>query len=287
MAIPSDTHCGSVVGLMPGAGSWVMANGGSYTRNKIQDIIYEQWLECWQMVADMRKRSRLVIIHAGDATEGIHHETTQIVSNRIDEQERIHVAAMLEAMKISKFNEKRGDRMYYIGGTPTHVLPGQQSEERIARVLATVPKLPGNNAGNDGRYLWDRWRMWINGVLFDVAHEGPHPGSRAWLRGNTLRWVLRSMYFDCLEHKLEMPRYWIRAHRHRWVPPERHRGEAGTIEGFLTPCFQGPTEYVFQRFSMEFLSHIGMLVFIVEPDGRTEWECNRVQVIMEDAQELE
>ena len=283
VAVPSDTQCGSVYGLMP-TGEWSLAEGGSYIPNELQDLIWKQWVECWGVVRALRDEvpnTRLIVAHNGDAVEGFHHGTTEIISLSVGEHERIHLASMDSALEIAGYDGDAGDLLYYVAGTTAHVGAGAESEDTIARQLGAVPsKPPGND--RDGRYVWEKLRLRVNGALFDIAHQGPVTGSRAWLTGNILRLTLRSIYYDCLENGLEIPRCWVRSHRHRWIPPELFRGANGEIEGFMTPCFQAMTGYVHQRFSYELLSHIGMLIFVVEEDGRVSWQCPRVKVVQDD-----
>jgi len=95
---------------------------------------------------------------------------------------------MRRAKKIARFNPET-DSMYYIEGTPSHVMNGAISEEIIARALEATPRIPPTkkNDYEDGRFTWPQLRATVNDVLFDVAHTGPAPGSRAWLYGNTMR----------------------------------------------------------------------------------------------------
>ena len=38
----------------------------------------------------------------------------------VDEQERMHITLMTEALGIAGFNKRRSDAIHYIMGTPTH-----------------------------------------------------------------------------------------------------------------------------------------------------------------------
>ena len=276
IALPADEHCGSTTGLIK-PGQWQKAEGGYHNPSENQILIWRQWDKAADLVLKLRHRARLIVANVGDAIDNHHHDTTQIITPRIDEQERIHTDVMDYFLGKVKFNQKKGDLLYYVEGTPAHVLKGAQAEERIARDLDAVPKSKGTPAHEykDGRYTWDRLKLDINGVRLDIAH---HPatgaGTRAWTKGNTLRSLLRSIYFDCLEYRQPIPRYWIRAHKHKYVP-EIHRGAKGTIEGFILPSFQLRTEFV-NRIASHELATIGMLIIVIEPDGRTEWHCPHI-----------
>ena len=118
VAVPSDTQCGSVYGLMP-AGEWSLAEGGSYIPNELQDLIWKQWVECWGVVRALRDEvpnTRLIVAHNGDAVEGFHHGTTEIVSLSVGEHERIHLAVMDSALEIAGYDGEAVDLLYYVAG---------------------------------------------------------------------------------------------------------------------------------------------------------------------------
>jgi hypothetical protein len=268
IAIPSDQHSGSTVGLMPPE-PWPLVDGGSYTPSHTQHLIWDEWIECWEFARELRKRSRLIVIANGDATEGNHHHTTQVVSGRMDEQEAAHIACMDRALKIAKFG--RDDALYYIRGTEAHTDPGAQSEERIARDLGAIGE-------RENCASWYHLRLKVNGVLFDIAHHpGIGVGSRYWTKGNSLRSMIKHIYMDSLDAKQPIPRYWIRSHDHEWSH-EAYGGRRAEIDGFLTPAFQAKTGYGHKVASHKMLSDIGMLIVVVEDDGRTWWECPRLEL---------
>jgi len=279
VAIPSDEHCGSTIGLMPE--SWMNAEGQTLYPNKIQNTIRAQWLECWEFIEELicNNDTRLIVINAGDAVDGVHHGTTQLSTLRIDEMQRMHVACVAEARGLVGYDPGRGDRTFYVAGSRAHVESGAQSEEIIARLLHAEQRLaPSDPDLDDGSHLFHKLKIKINNRLFNIGHEGPSPGSRSWLKGNSLRWVLDSMYWECLEYGFNIPDYWIRAHRHQWVPPQYYSGEHGAIWGFLTPCFQAQTDWVYQKFSASEYSNIGMLIFEIDKDGNTKWHKRSIVV---------
>ena len=91
VVVIGDLHCGSTVGLMPPF--WQTSDNNIIIQNELQVLLWQQWLENWHIIADLRLNNvtwpRLIIVHNGDAVEGDHHDTTQLITKRIDEQERI------------------------------------------------------------------------------------------------------------------------------------------------------------------------------------------------------
>lgn len=276
LALPADTHGGSPVALMP-PGQWQFTNGGYWYPNFTQIKLNEIWQRSWERVAEARKDARLIVIHDGDAVEGMHHDSTQIMTPRIDEQERIHTACMDNALQAAGFDSSKGDELYYVQGTsPTHSGPGGGSEERIARDLKATPKIPPQPAADDddedtkahkdGCFLWERLLLDINGRLFDIAHHGANLGSRAWTRDNPFRSILKNVYFNCLESGTRCPDYWIRAHKHTAYFDVYPGGNGHMLHGFITPSMQTKTEFVY-KIAPDAVASVGMIWFTILEDG--------------------
>ena len=266
--IVADTQVGSTMALMPKKG-WQRDDGNFAFPSLFQKKLHEQWEEYWDEVAEARKRDRLVVIHNGDVIDGYHHQTPQLITRRNDEQERMFTVLWDNALRKVKF-DRRKDKQYFIRGTAAHADDGAQSEERIARDFDAIPQFEGtaDNDYKDGRYTHYHFRNKIDGVLFDVAHHGPNKGRRAWTSVNALFHTIRSVYFDCLEHDLPIPRWWIRGHNHRHIQAT-YEGEHGKITGIVLPCWQGDTDFI-HRISqgLEPKKKYGGLIFYVQ-NGQT------------------
>jgi hypothetical protein len=105
------------------------------------------------------------------------------------------------------------------------------------------------------------------------------------LRGNNVRYEIKSLYYECLENNIEIPRYFIRAHRHVWIEPEKWGGEAGTIEGFLLPSFQAIPELSWVA-NRHIFAHIGMLIFQINKNGKSDWICPRIKLANDEIEDL-
>lgn len=209
-----------------------------------------------------------MVVHNGDAIENNHHMTTQIITPEVEEQKRIHLAAMDHALQ--KVNLRKDDKLFYVYGTTTHV---HGSEDAIARDLDAEPLIKPTAANNwrDGRFVHHHLKLNINGVRFDIAHHGLNAGGRAWTKENGVAYAIKSMYFNALLGGYKPPDYVVRSHMHEFVTAEYN----GEIRGFITPAFQLKTHYGHRVANMK-LSSIGMLIFVIEADGRHYWECPRV-----------
>lgn len=259
----ADTHQGSPVALPPNGTAWDFIDGGSKPFGGWQVTFWNHWCECADRVGDLRSRyDQLVIVHAGDAIEGVHHQTVQLLTQRVDEQERMHVAAMQELQRRAKFDPAH-DRIIYLSGTPAHSGNGNSSTERIARMMLGLAQ----DARLDGSVITPRINKTINGVLFDIAHKGFKLSSRRWLHTNSIRAYLMDRYVKSLEAKRPMPRYVVRAHYHTFGHEHLEDARAQTVsDAFLMPAWKIRDEYV-EQFAPEAVQDIGALVFVIEADG--------------------
>lgn len=278
LAVCNDLHVGSPFAISPAR--WLMHDGTETRPNELQEIILAHWCTCWANVAKLRKGARLVIVVLGDVIEGLHHETTEITTSRIDTQEAMAIAVIESALKIAKFSN-RHDAIRFVNGTSAHDGIGSASLERVARnVLA--------RDANDGTpSSTNILRLNVNGVRFDVTHKpGSGPGSRAHTLGNAFHGWLRSLYFSALEEGQPPPRYVLTAHHHNYLRRDVHatRGHVA-LTGIICPSWKVKDEYVY-RVAPFALSSIGMLAFDVQPDGAVQEHVWLLPVEQNEVEEL-
>jgi len=283
IALPSDTHSGSTLGLIPA--KQFPLKDGSYDPSPAQRLIWRQWEHNWKLIANERKNSDLIVVHGGDLVEGIHHQTTQVISPRVDDHETASIVCMDKAFRLAGMN--KGDKYYQISGTEEHAGNGSSSEERVAKDLDhVVPVWEEKIFDEDGeklvgRYTWNRLYREINGVVFDISHHGGSVGQRAWTTENGLYNKIKSIYWTCLESEMPMPRYWIRGHNHRYIRIDYH-GKRGTITGILLPGFQAKTGYVYKKMGFDITpAHVGMVWIVVEANGEVHDHIDKIEVEQE------
>ena len=161
IALPSDTHSGSTLGLIPA--KQFPLKDGSYDPSPAQRLIWRQWEHNWKLIANERKNSDLIVVHGGDLVEGIHHQTTQVISPRVDDHETASIVCMDKAFRLAGMN--KGDKYYQISGTEEHAGNGSSSEERVAKDLDHVVPVWEekifDEAGVAKRVYTDNERAWF------------------------------------------------------------------------------------------------------------------------------
>jgi len=259
IALPADLHCGSAFGLMPP--SWVTVEGQVVEQSETQRLLWSHWIETWKKIGESRDGGRLVIIHMGDGTEGIHHGIVDIASARVDEHARMNVESMRKGMEIAEF-DRLTDKLYYIVGSIAHVRNGAQSEEEAARKLESDPF---REAGEGGRYTWPKLEIKMYGKLLWFMHQGAGINQRWWMKGNLVHDAMKHVYFSRLDMGLEIPDLVVMAHRH--VPTDRtYPGERKDVRGLILPSMKGIDEYA-NRITMDSMAMVGVHYLEVSTDG--------------------
>lgn len=260
----SDTHCGHRLGLCNPA--TVLededAKGNRYSwpvrLTATQEYLWEKYLGDMAEVKALAGDDEIVVLVAGDLTQGIKHPQS-LMSNNLDHQ----VVIASDVLRPWLANGHNARVMRLVHGTGAHTVDGAL-EPMVARTLKA--ERPAVDMGVVMHGLFS-----VNEVTFDVVHKGPYPGSREWLRGNVARLALRSMMLRELLDGRVPPRVVIRAHYHRYerVPETvMHQGQEAQSDLYLLPSYCGMDlhgHHATQGLSWQ--SH-GLVAFETEAGGR-------------------
>lgn len=205
-----------------------------------------------------RKDKRLIVVHDGDAIEGVHHGSQQIITYSKDEQADLHVDLMDTFLQTVNFSRKQGDRLYYVSGTETHV---EDKEDRIAN------NLPAEK-DKDGRRVWDFLELIVNGRRVWFLHHGKGRGAGA-NEGNSFRNWLRDIYWDCKKTGTPPPDLVISGHTHTPIYNTyviRNGDGYHTIHGVIAPSWQSKTRFAYKVAPVE-RNEIGIVFVEIKADG--------------------
>jgi hypothetical protein len=256
----ADFHSGSPYALYPN--KQLQLKGGNISPNSLQSIIYGQFVEVCGKVAEMRKGRRLIIKVVGDAVEGIHHATKELVTPYYIDQKTIHLELMAELLERVKYTKR--DTLYYVDGTPAHA---GETEYAIAQDLSAVPYVKGSGE-NDGLYTWPIVKGRINGMEVWTAHHGSVAGGTL-SRGNSLRCKLREIYFGCKADGVGVPGVVVMADKHEYRH-ERFEYKNEVIDGFLLPAWKVKDGYIY-KVSPFARPSVGALVIVYGKEIRWEF----------------
>lgn len=256
IVVISDTHSGCKFALCPPKVK--LDDGGEYIASKYQLELWEKWKQFWNVeVPKLTKNETFVVVHNGDAIDGIHHDSVTQVSHNIVDQ--INIAE--EVMQIPLRNPKcKG--YYHIRGTEAHVGKSGQYEEQLAKRLNAIPS-------EDGQYA--RWEMYLRfGKNKDhLIHFTHHVGTT-----NSSAYESTAVYKEFIEAYTEAGRFGdvppsviCRSHRHRdfIIPISVENGLAYSV---VTPAWQLKTPFVYRgMLGRASTPHIGGIIIRENQDG--------------------
>lgn len=253
VAVTSDHHCGSTLGLCPPEGVR-LDDGGTYRPSKAQKWVWRCWEEYWGRADALRKQhsADLYCCYNGDLFEGDHHHTSQIISRNPEPQAYIadRVFGVPRALSPTA--------TFIIRGTEAHVGPSGASEEAFARSLKAEPDPVS------GKWSWWHLRQELHGVLLDFQHHG-RMGQRPWTESNVVSLLAAQIFYEHARRKQRYPDLAIRSHHHRHADS----GDAHPVRVIQTPAWQLKTAHA-HKVAADSLADVGGIFIIIQPDGR--WE---------------
>jgi len=215
----SDLHCGSTVGLLPPR--FQTLEGQKVDQNVIQQWLWKCWLEANKWILDLAKGQPFALIVNGDAIEGNHHRTTQIISPDIGD----HIEAALQVLRplVAK-----ASATFIVRGTECHT---GNAEIAIGKALKCRV-----NAEN-GLPIWDRLTLDVKGIRYVFRH---HIGTtmRRGLAATQLSVNLAEEQLEAANADEKIPRVLVCSHRHKYG---QYQDDGGIC--VVTPPWQGLTRF--------------------------------------------
>jgi hypothetical protein len=243
LAIVSDLHAGSTVGLHPNSGT-TLDDGGVYNPNKPQRWLWERWLDYWSQVSESRA-DKLAVLVNGDVVDGSHHETTQLVSGNPVVQADIARAVMEPVFAL------RPDAVIVTRGTEAHVGKSASHEEAIAKDWQRdgLPIIKHGQAFTWWHFVGDFCK-----VRVDASHHGSM-GGRNWTAPNQANLHAADIFYEHIKAGRRHPDLCIRSHSHR----SGDSYDAHPVRYMATPAMQLKTAYGHKKFAGKFADIGGII----------------------------
>lgn len=209
LAVTSDQHTGSTVALCPPR--IALDDGGAYEASKAQRWLWQSWQAFWARADAVRQEhdADLFTVFNGDAVDGNHHGTTQILSGNPNAQAAVWTESIKPVLDL------KPEKMFFVRGTDAHVGQSAASEERIADGLRR-DKRPVVGDEARGTASWWHLPMEIQGIRLDFAHHG-RVGTRPWTKPNVTANLAAEIFYDHAANGLPHPHLAVRSHMHQWV----------------------------------------------------------------------
>lgn len=226
-AVVSDLHCGSTLGLCP-PGGIALDDGGRYLPSEAQLKLWDCWRDYWTAVEKtLRPGDRLIALVNGDAVDGDHHKTAQIISkNLAATQQSIAMECLIPMLALEPAAK------ILIRGTEAHVGSSAEFEERLAYTIGCEPD------PKSGAYSHWHLKALSQDVLLDFGHHG-RLGMRKWTKMTGPTTMVCEIIMSAAERGERIPDLVVRSHRHK-------KADTGTNYAarlIQTPCFQLSTAF--------------------------------------------
>lgn len=254
----SDEHGGHKLGLCSPDTVWwdEGVNGERVARyprlGVFQEHLWELNMRYVDAVEEFADGCPVVIVHNGDLTHGTFHQE-ELITNSIDDQIEVGRFALTPWLMINNVVAARlftGTGVHTFGGG-SEVLTGKLLESDFPDIDIRVSSHGVLN---------------VLGVTIDVAHHGPHPGSRKWLEGRQLRYYIEDLMLRDFSEGATPPMLVVRGHRHQWIPHEtvtkQYLRKVYSTTGILLPAMCGLS--AFGRKSAQSPPYITLGVVAVE-----------------------
>lgn len=256
LAVTSDHHTGSTVGVCPPEGVR-LDDGGRYLPSTPQLWLWQCWERYWRTVRETvrRSRGRLVAVYNGDLVDGDHHQTHQIISRHPDAQRYVAERVFGVPRKLTPAKH------YVIRGTAVHTGEGGSSEEELGQWLQAV---------RDAGHNWSRYhlRLDLNGVIVDFQHHG-RMGRLPWTKRNPVLGLAAQIWQEHAARGLPHPHLAFRSHFHQFA--DSH--DAFPTRVIQTPAWQLKTGYA-HRVAAESIADVGGVIVVIR--GVRDYEVTPV-----------
>ena len=228
--VVSDTHCSCRMGLYPDH-SLTLDGGVSAGPSPLQQKMWRLWQEFWtDWVPAATKGEPYIVVHNGDAIDGVHHGSKTQVSQNLADQQMI-------ALECLRPVTERAEVYYHIRGTEAHVGQSGEHEENLARALGAKPDSDGHSA---------RWELWLDlhGHLIHLTHHVGVSGSSSYESTAPFKEMVEG-YVDAGRWDRKPPQVIVRSHRHRHIEVRTPSRDGHSIVT-VTPGWQLKTPFVYR-----------------------------------------
>lgn len=271
LVIPiADPHVGSTRGLHPNYvrkdNNWVTVdeNGGYFYKNNQHYYLNSKQVRMWRHyergiagLAGLRKQknAEILLLVMGDAIDGDHHGTHQIVTRNETEQMTAFVRLMEWTIEKLDFSSGR-DRLVVLEGTESHT---RDNEEVIAQYL---PAEKFEGGASCASFL----EAELQGQLCWFYHHGVQAGY-SFVTGTTLYNYLRKIYIDQRMSQKRPPNLIVTADKHK-IDTQTYSHRGHELRGIILPPFQDKTRFTNKLpYAVVESSRVGFSPLIIE-DGR-------------------
>jgi hypothetical protein len=227
---------------------------GGFRKPEVRPIQKHLWRwheEDRLAIRDLAGKDRIVFVEMGDMTQGV------VFKDNLAETELASQVAMAEWTIRPWLEMENVKAVRIVQGTGVHLWGTGSTEKIIASKLRE--QYPNKNINIANHYALD-----VDDFLMDIAHHGPGPGSRNWLKGNVLRLYAQSEMMDLVVMQKPVPSLMLRAHFHEMTTATATYQVGGKIwemSAWITPPYAFINNHAQKAVRSPGRMGIGMLAF--------------------------
>ena len=257
LAVASDKHGGHELGLLnPETVLEYEDKEGNIKKwtpslKPFQEYLWEQHEKHVKETQKLAGRDEIIVFDNGDLTAGNKYPHEQ-VSTRISDQFDIATYNLYPWLDLKNVKTVRITK-----GTGAHTF-GEGSSEIIVqrRLKERYPK-------KDIRTIYHGLAK-INGVTIDYSHHGPGTGSRNWLKGNEVRYYMKSLIEDEIDLGNTPPDLILRGHFHEYIEEyyvKLFMGKRYKVQMNILPSYCGIDDHARQITKSKYILQHGMVCY--------------------------
>lgn len=257
LAVASDKHGGHKLGLLnPETILEYEDSAGNLIEWTPELEPFQQYL--WNLheehVKEIKKlagKDEIVLIDNGDLTAGNKYPHEQ-VSTRIADQFDIaswNLYPWLDLKNVKTLRITKGTGAHSFGEGSSEIIVQRRLQERY-------PK-------KDIRTIYHGLAK-IGEILVDYTHHGPTTGSRNWLKGNEVRYYMKSLVEDELDLGNPPPDLIIRGHFHEYIEEylvKMFQGKRHKIQMNIIPSYCGIDDHARKVTKSKYILQHGMVCY--------------------------
>lgn len=199
VCVLSDLHAGSTLGLLPP--NFITLEGNEVTPNAIQQWLWQCWLDAIEFIKTVKGDDEMVLVCNGDALEGNHHRTKQIISPDVADHVNAAYAILEPVVQLAS-------KSYMVLGTECHTGTREIS-------LANMLGFERNPDSTKKNRAFDKLQIEVNGVPTDFRHH-TNCTTRPYLESGMMGPMLAAEILEAVRNNETPPRVVCGAHRHRY-----------------------------------------------------------------------
>lgn len=247
LAIVGDIHAGRSTALCPPI--YELTGRGHTPATVAQRWLWRCWVDYWRRVQAtvVEHKAALWVVLNGDLVEGVHHNTTQVVSLRVDDMMHIAVQCIEPYVRDAQ-------QLFVTKGTESHVGADGLWDDLIADDLGAQP----DDANHSPAWHW--LSLQIEQTHWAFAHHGK-AGGREHMKGTGVRGMAADLTMRYARYHWRLPQHAVFGHVHKF----EDSGDNYPVRVRTHGCWQLSTSYG-QRIRPGLPPEIGGLCYVIHGD---------------------